>query len=102
MNRRRSVLFQAFAAFSDIASSVVLRVSTKIVAVCPASFDGSVPLASGVNGVHQALRAARSSAALVIEPATSPATSEIKPRRYFRSINPPGAMWSVSVTMAPT
>jgi hypothetical protein len=35
----------------------------------------------------------RSSAALAIEPATSPARSEIKPRRYFRSIDPPGATW---------
>jgi len=51
-------------------------------------------------GGHQPLPAARSSAALEIEPATSPATSEIKPRRYFRSIDPPGATWSVSVTMA--
>jgi hypothetical protein len=46
------------------------------------------PAIPGSDGVHQPLPAARSSAALAIEPATSPATSEIKPRRYSRSIDP--------------
>jgi hypothetical protein len=104
MNWRRSVLFQAFAAFPNIVSSVVLRGSTKIAddAVCGYRCWAYLLVVSGVNGVHQALPAARSSAALAIEPATSPATSEIKPRRCLRSIDPPGATWSVSATMAPT